>query len=351
MAFAELQMAYSTRGVATYPLGHDKLPAIRGYEKVGHRGSGQLAMKFAAAEAAGFCAGGRNNLTVVDIDSPDPVLHREVLLRFGDTPLRVLTPSGGVHLYYRHSGEPRRIRPIPNVDVLGAGNVVAALSKVPRGEYRIESGSLDDLVRLPALRNLAPPTSKARIEHGRRNNALFSFCQSVVARCDTLDALMDCAQTWAADRLEGQLPDTEITKTCSSVWNYRGGRKRVMNQIVEGPQWTALTADIEALALLAYLSAENGDAAEFMIADALGEARGWSRRLVPSARRTLLELGIIECTRSHAPGRAALYRWVVPTEGAAQDIPKSVGDAPRAGGKVRGKVKKDYLPESVGLAA
>ncbi|MDQ7251651.1 bifunctional DNA primase/polymerase [Dongia sedimenti] len=353
MAFAELQAAYSTQGVALYPLGHDKHPAIRGYEKVGTQGSSQLAMKFPAAEAAGFCAGRRNKLTVVDIDSTDDRLVDEIQARFGETPFQVVTPSGGRHLYYRHGNEPRQIRPLPDVDILGAGNVVAALSVVPKGRYQIERGTLDDLRRVPPMQNLAAAAAKPRVERGRRNTALFQHCQSVVARCDTLDDLLDCARTWASDRLEGELPDEEITKTCLSVWNYRGGRKRIMNQIVESPQWANLVADPDALALMAYLSAENGDDAEFMIADGLGAARGWPQRFVPSGRKKLLELGIIRRTKPAAPGRAAFYRWAVPWFD-GQDMSFSTG-LPRPGGKPgeekQGKVIKDSLSNSTGLAA
>lgn len=310
--FAAIQAAYAERGVATYPVGPDKMPAISHYTKVGAPASAQLAIKFLDLPAAGFCAGRRNRLTVVDIDSTDDRLVAEVQRQFGATPLQVVTPSGGRHLYYRHNGEARRIRPLPDVDILGAGNVVAALSRVPKGTYALERGTLDDLDRLPPLRQQPPAKAVPdRVPEGQRNKALFDFCRATVARCDTFDDLLDAATTWAESRLEGGLSEMEITRTASSVWTYRGGRKRVVNQIVEGPQWAALTGNVEALALLAYLSAENRDVAEFMVADGLGEARGWPRRFVPAARRKLIELGIIECVRPRGDGKPAIYRWAV----------------------------------------
>ncbi|WP_395708533.1 bifunctional DNA primase/polymerase [Reyranella sp.] len=252
----------------------------------------------------------RNGLTVVDIDSTDDRLVDECLARFGDTPLQVLTPSGGRHLYFRNNGETRRIRPLPDVDVLGAGNVVCAGSVVPKGRYLIERGSLDDINRLPALRAaLASPTKVEKVPVGERNETLFRYCQRTVSFCDTLDQLLDAARTWADNQLAAPLPDAEIVKTCNSVWNYRGGRRRVMNHIVESPTWAALVAKPDALALFAYLSAENGPDADFMIADGLGPARGWSHRFVPTARKALLDMGVVRCVRRPGKKAPGLYRW------------------------------------------
>src|SRR3954452_1823826 len=46
---------------------------------------------------------GLSGITVVDCD--DPVVVTAMITRCGDTPLKVRTPSGGVHLYYRTAGE------------------------------------------------------------------------------------------------------------------------------------------------------------------------------------------------------------------------------------------------------
>ena len=82
-----------------------------------------------------------------------------------------------------------------------------------------------------------------------------------------------------------------------------------MNNIVEQPVWAALVANPEVLALFAYLSAENGPEAEFMIADGLAAARGWPRRMVPEGRRMMLDLGIVRCVRDPRKGTPGLYRW------------------------------------------
>ena len=315
MTFATIQAAYRAHRIATYPVTADKTPAVRGYSRIGASYSAELATRFSTATAAGFVAGPRNRLTVVDIDSTDDRLVDEILARFGPTPLQVRTPSGGRHLYYRHQGERRQIRPIPDVDILGGGHVVAAHSVVPKGRYDLERGTLDDLDRLPPLRQSAWRTKPAGgVAKGHRNNELFRHCHSIVKHCDSHDQLLDAASTWANDQLGDPLPDAEVAKTAASVWQYRDGRKRVMNHIISGPSFSALAADPAVLGVYSYLSAHNGRDAIFMIADGLGRAEGWSRRLVPATRRTMLALNLIECVRPHAKGRPALYRWSRPNE-------------------------------------
>ena len=93
-----------------------------------------------------------------------------------------------------------------------------------------------------------------------------------------------------------------------------------MNHIVDAPEYDALVANVGALALFAYLSAENGSRAEFMIADGLGKARGWPRRFVPAAREALLDLGVVEITRAARKKRAG----ALPVENL--DIPDLVGN-------------------------
>lgn len=313
MAFPAIQAAYAAHGVATYPVTSDKTPAVRGYSRVGGPGSAQLAIKFMAAEAAGFLAGRRNRVSIVDVDSPDHRLIVEVERLFGSSPLHVGTPRGGRHLYFRHDGERRHIKMLPNVDMLGGGNVVAAGSRTPNGPYKIVRGSLDDLERLPCmLASTTPSQAVQPVLVGKRNNELFKYCQSIVRHCDDQDALLDAARTWASDRLEVPLPDAEIVKTCTSAWQRRGGGKLFMQHVIEGPVFARLIANPELWTLCSYLMIEQGPAAKFMIADGLGDARGWPRRLVPTARKTLLDMGIVKCVRPPKKGQPGLYRWRLP---------------------------------------
>ena len=315
MGFAAIQAAYAAHRVATYPLIDGKSPAVKSYNRIGAPYSAELAVKFRDAKVGGFCAGPRNGITVIDIDTTDLKVVDEIEDTAGPSPLHVVTPSGGRHLYYRNNRERRCIRAWPDVDILGTGNVVCAGSEIAKGRYVIERGSLDDLDRLPRLGlSLSPPARVEKVPVGGRNNELFRHAQSIVAYCDTLDQLLDAARTWADDRLAAPLADAEVVKTCHSVWTYRGGRKRFMNNIFDGPTYSKLTANPDAMALCFYLSCENGPQAEFWIANGLGPARGWPHRMVPRARRALLELGVVKCIRLPRKGAPGLYKWCLPRD-------------------------------------
>jgi hypothetical protein len=154
-AFALWQPAYAERGIATFPVRDNKVPAIRGYQKVGLRGSRELAHKFADAGAFGFMCGPRSRVTVLDVDTGNEQVLADALGRRGATPILVLTASGKWHAWYRHNGEGRCIRPWPDldIDILGArGFVVAPPSRMAHGRYQFAQGSLDDFDHLPVMR-------------------------------------------------------------------------------------------------------------------------------------------------------------------------------------------------------
>jgi len=322
--FAEWQPRYAQRGVATFPvqiIGNDKKPRTKGYLKTGLRGSAQLAAKFADAKSFGFACGRYNRLMVVDMDSTDPAIIREGERLFGTSPLLWRTGGGKFAMPFRYNGERRRrIRPIKSlpIDLLGAGFVVAPPSVGETRAYEIIKGTLADLDRVPVARipdeiaQLMPAGDHiGRIPKGERNNELFNYCNRVVNHCDTIDQLIDAARTWADDRLAAPLAPAEIIKVSKSVWQYQGGRKRIINHMVEAPEYNALVANVDALALFAYLSAENGPGANFMIADGLSKARGWPRRFVPAAREALLKLRVVELVRAAGKNAPALYRWKI----------------------------------------
>jgi bifunctional DNA primase/polymerase-like protein/primase-like protein len=312
-AFALYQPVYAAHGIATYPLTAAKTPAIRGYERVGAKGSTALAVKFAHADAFGFVAGSRNRLTVIDIDSTDQRLVDEIESRYGRTPLHVLTPSGGRHLYYRHNGEARRIRRLPYVDILGAGNVVAAGSAVPRGRYAIERGCLADLDHLAAM---WPDSSQAPRQgatgRGRRNNALFDHCMRQVRHCDDFAVLLDVAETYNRDSLMPPLPNAEVVETAKSVWGYeeRGeNRYGITGAWFPTAEVSALLPHQDTFMLLAVLRASNGPDAEFWITNAWAATFGWTVKRMAAARKHLLDLGYIRLERAAFSGSPAVFRW------------------------------------------
>jgi hypothetical protein len=329
--FAEWQPRYARHGVATFPVkivDDDKIPATCGYMKTGLRGSGQLAIKFAAAQSFGFVCGARNRVIVIDMDDRDPAIINEGERLYGASPLLWRTGGGKFAMAFRYNGEARRIRPIPSlpIDLLGGGFCVALPSAGARQPYEIVRGTLADLDRLPVARIpeevartlTRPDTRPERILDGHRGAALFEHCNSIVRYCDTLDQLVDAAVTWADERLErlpAKYPHAKIVATCTSVFNYRGGRKKMLaGPFVEREQFHELVRDQAALALFAHLSMTQGPTARFMIANGLADSLGWPRRSIPSARKALADLKIIECVRKPRPSQPALYRWAIPHE-------------------------------------
>ena len=74
----------------------------------------------------------------------------------GQTPVVVRTGSGKFHALYRFNNERRAIRAWEGkpIDLLGAGLAIAPPSIVAKGQYQIIEGNLDDLDRLPIMREL-----------------------------------------------------------------------------------------------------------------------------------------------------------------------------------------------------
>src|SRR5262249_48465024 len=195
--FSNAQPIYAEHGIATFPVTELKAPAVRGYLRIGLDTSRGLVIKFPDAPAIGFATKRRNAVTILDIDTPDEKVLADALNRPGHTPLIARTGSGKFHAYYRYNGERRRIRPWRGreIDLLGKGGmVIAPPSKLPRGEYKFIEGSLDDIPRLPVLRNL-DLTKAEPVNEGARNKELWRHCMRHAHHVDTFDELLDVART------------------------------------------------------------------------------------------------------------------------------------------------------------
>lgn len=336
--FAEYQPRYAEHGVATFPLlieGKDKKPATKGYAKTGIKGSEQLALKFPELDAFAFMAGKRSNITIVDIDDPgNEDLLREVLRRYGDTPMITKTGSGGFHCYYRHGGEARKIRFDPQmpVDVLGGGVAAAAPSKGSGKAYELIRGSLDDLARLPYIRNGAhlaevqETVQRELVQEGGRNKALFEYLRGQARHTDDLAGLIDVGRSYAdqhMDRTGGHpFTDDEVQNVAKSVWDwtekqiaagtYFVGTGRRMTKSFEAHD-TAMALGPYAFTLSEHLKRQFGGLSSFYIANDMrnhmpgGE---WPRRKFTEARAALVEAGIIkEKHRASSYYGAAVFEW------------------------------------------
>jgi hypothetical protein len=312
--FSKAQPLYAERGIATFPVSPKKIPAVRGYLRADLNRSQALASKFPDAEAFGFATDNRNGVSVLDIDTPDDRVLVQALDRHGHTPLIARTGSGKFHAYYRHNGERRRIRPWSGreIDLLGKGGmVVAPPSKVAKGSYAFIEGSLDDVSRLPVMRNLEFEKLEP-VKQGERNDKLWRHCMRHARHVETYDELLDVARTFNDECLP-PMEDSEVMSAAQSAWRIteRGdnwfGRHGAWFPVEEV---SLLVSQTDALALLVFMRANQGPAATFLCANGLAEKFGWRRHRIANARRRLIELGYMKPVRQAGYGRPALYRWV-----------------------------------------
>jgi hypothetical protein len=326
MPFRDWQPRYAAHGIPTFPVrvGDDgKVPAIRGWQRVGLPGSAKLVKQFADADAFGFCPGQRSGLTILDVDTNDEYTLVDALDRHGHTPIIVRTGSGNHQAWYRWHGEKRQIRPEPEkpIDVLGSGFVVAPPSRGIKSNYQFIHGSLDDLDQLPVLCGATiatPPLSSAwmpdnAVTEGGRNHTLWRYCMHSAHHCDNFESLLDVARTRNAD-FSPPLPDSEVVKTANSAWGIterdenRFGRHGAFFETEEANR--LIIGDQDVFVLLAFLRANNGATRTFIVANALAEQLGWGRKRFANTRRRLEGTYIKMVRRPTTFKGPALYRWV-----------------------------------------
>jgi Bifunctional DNA primase/polymerase, N-terminal/Primase C terminal 1 (PriCT-1) len=315
--FSNAQPIYAEHGIATFPVTKSKAPAVRGYLKMGLDTSRGLVIKFPDAPAIGFATKRRNGVTILDIDTPDERVLADALNRHGHTPLIAQTGSGKFHAYYRHNGERRHIRPWRglglDVDLLGTGGfAIAPPSEVAKGSYSFIEGTLDDIPRLPVLRNL-DLTKAEPVKEGARNKELWRHCMKNAHYVDTFDELLDVART-ANDNFLSPMEDAEVIKIAHSAWGYteRGDNRfghfgayvplELVNRLA--------TVNPDSLALLNVLKARNGPNSVFPIANAMSDtaiALGWRR--LAKARKLIVDWGLVEQVSPQTRHRPAQYRW------------------------------------------
>ena len=324
-----MQPVYAEHGIATFPVGADKKPAITHYQRLGLRGSGQLVARHAHAFGLGFMSNAQNRIAVLDYDDTDERGFADALSRHGHTPIKVRTASGKYHAYYRHNGERRLIRGLDGspIDILGSGGfAVAPPSEIPdRGSYQFVEGGLDDLDRLPPMRNLPacvygkqdyPVASNKAVSSGKRNKTLFDACMRAATRVTSFDELLLEARA-LNETYSPPLEDGEVVSVARSVWSYE---ERGQNRYGQHGAWlptqevdALLQSSQDAMLLLMFLRAHEAPWAKFWIANGLAERFGWTVKRLSDARKHLIERGDVVQVRPPRPGNPAEYVWGLKT--------------------------------------
>jgi hypothetical protein len=321
--FSRWQPVYAEHKIATFPVGEAKKPSIRGWQKVGLKGSSELAAKFTDTDALGYVTGRRSNVTVLDIDTTDEKIAADAIGRHGQSAIVTRTASGKYHLLYRYNGERRRIRPwseLP-IDVVGDnGYVLAAPSKIATGSYEIVYGHLHDLDHLKPMAGIEtsvvtplPPRWAGMRQGDGRNRALWERCMRAGGGCD-LNRMMEIARD-ANKSFKEPLMDTEIVKVATSAWQHDAAglnffvRPRIM---LDHDVFDTLGAvNQDAVFLLLKLDRYHGGNDKFILSKAMAPTMGWSWSRWYAARRALVEAGIIRCISpgGRGPNDPPIYGW------------------------------------------
>jgi hypothetical protein len=316
--FGSVALAYCDAGLAVLPCGGSdgKTPRVKAWQTRKSRATIEKWARRFHGENIGIVPE-HSNLTVVDID--DPKLIDDAVARFGDTPVRVRTPSGTLHLYYKSSGE-RTQNHIDGlaIDVRGKGTgfVVTPPSVRPdNGKgWVFETGGLADLADSERLPTIKPgafparwPTRFGLVQEGTRNSTLFTSALGEAWHCDDLEALIDALHVHN-EGFTPPLPDKEVVKVATSACHYHS----TGNNWVGGPARAVTTAeeldayreDPDAFYLLQRLRVAHGARKEpFALANTYAVTLGWSRHRFHKARQALEDRGAIR--RIHTGGKGA----------------------------------------------
>ena len=340
---------YADAGIPTFPLGGEdgKRPLVCRPMLFGVKASVKVAARYSAANI-GFWCGNRSGLTVMDIDTGDERELHWVQDTFGESPVIVRTGSGKYHVWYRHNGERRRIRPFTGhaIDLLGTNGLCVAPPSIRPGAeaYDFVSGGLNDLGRLPIIRadallalvgpisaNLrrTEPSAIGRdlgqqaIAEGVRNRALFGIGRRLAHGCASEAELKALLHTENCQWCIPPLELSEVDRIAWSIWRYKlagtlwsgSGQKLVLDSgVIEG---FMRSGDSDGLMLyVRSMQAHDGQRNVFALAPtAMARNRvigTWSPRRYRAAIGGNLQAGVME--RVHSGGKgigdAAQYRFI-----------------------------------------
>jgi DNA-binding XRE family transcriptional regulator len=316
-AFASAAETLWRAGLVPIPVGGEdgKKPLVTSFTKWKQRPGPSAIRKWIDKHPdanVGIVTGQLSGISVVDIDSVDPVQQHAIIEQFGDTPLKTGTPRGGRHLWYRYNGEASTdFSPHVPVQLKAAGGFVVVPPSVrPNGPhagraYEFVDGTLKDLARLPPLRqesidrvtvNTISPTRLRSVKEGWRNNSLFRHLKDHAPYCDDMETLLDVGMTFGQHDCGPSLPLAEIVKTTNSVWRMREeGRLWAKGAKPQVVVLRSVIDDLNADALKIYLTLRfsHFDGRQFALSPkAMAKTQvisGWSHQRYRAARDELLQ--------------------------------------------------------------
>lgn len=314
--FHDFAVHYAEHGLTVFPVGGDdgKHPLVKNWRKFKPGTHERLLDRFASDNIGILNDSG---LTVIDVD--DPKLAYDVPQRFGDTPIKIGTPSGGYHFWYRSNGEARRTRlDGQKIDVLGKGGFAVAPPslKPDGGGYHFIEGSSLDIPNLPPIKQgaLPGPATKSGGDTGIRNDRLFNFCLKVAHRVAKEDDLTMIALEENA-RFDPPMEANEVHGVVKSVWDYQTKGKNLTGRwaaIIDDAIFQQLAGEPTAFMLMAILMKNHhGLRGVFCIdQEKVGQIMGGcNRKTVRRAINILMEKRLIQ--KHGMNGRALLYRFII----------------------------------------
>lgn len=239
----EAALRYARRGWSAVPCGRDKRPLVSWLRWQSERADEAQVRDWWTRwpEAnVGIVTGAVSGIVVLDLDRghAEGVDGLQSVQRAGahlpPTPC-VNTPSGGLHVYFRHPGRPvpNATALLPGVDLRGDGGyVVAPPSTTDAGQYAaVEQTRKESMADLPdwvARRRTVDASAMPADEwaalwsdpctQGQRNSTAARLAGHLAARGIAPQEAQALLCMWAESRCDPPLDDAEIASTVLSVY-------------------------------------------------------------------------------------------------------------------------------------
>ena len=226
---------YTDRGWHVFPVDDQKRPRT----KNGFKDASLDTSPFTPGDGIGIATGQVSGLVIVDLDEKNGkhgiqafkdlmAGHPKIITR------TVKTPTGGAHLYFKHSGplKTRIDHPTPGIDFkANGGYIVAPPSVVKSGDFYtvvcdIEPVELPewlkDVMTAPGRdeRPGQPYTAPAAIPSGRRNDSLYRLACSVAAKGIGDNAVLAAVMSENRQKCQPPLDDDEVRTLVQSACEF-----------------------------------------------------------------------------------------------------------------------------------